>query len=362
MDADERSPGPDPATPTRPDDPPGAKAGRSPARGRRAGPVRWIVSLLLAALIVTALLGLTDVSPRGVLRTLRGVSPGAVLLGLALYMVAYVLRALRFRLLLVAHRPSVGSLFRIVCAHNFLNHVLPFRTGELSYVYLVGRVHGVPLGEGIGTLAISRVMDLMSFAIYYPAAVLVLHLRGFPFPAYVWRFLWAVVPAFFLLAGLLLLLSTKGEGVVGRFRSLADRGPFRRWRWVSKATDKLAETVGSFEQLTSRRGVFVACLLLSLGILGVVYLVSRVLLAGMGYPMDIALVVFCSTLAYLGLLLPIHSFGGFGTLEAGWTLGCVMAGFSEEMGVTSGLSFHVLVLSYASLLGLFGLLSVARSR
>ena len=91
------------------------------------------------------------------------------------------------------------------------------------------------------------------------------------------------------------------------------------------------------------------------------YLAVYILLAGMGYPMQMLLVIFCSTLASLGQLLPLYSFGGFGTLEAGWTVGCVMAGFSKEMGMASGLSFHIIVLGYVLLMGLYGLARIGKA-
>lgn len=81
----------------------------------------------------------------------------------------------------------------------------------------------------------------------------------------------------------------------------------------------------------------------------------------MGYHMQILLVIFCSTIATIGTLLPFHSFGGFGTLEAGWTAGCLLAGFSKEMGMASGFGFHIIVLGYVSLLGLYGFARIGRA-
>ena len=101
--------------------------------------------------------------------------------------------------------------------------------------------------------------------------------------------------------------------------------------------------------------------LVSLAILGLIYFITYILLAGMGYPMGILLVVFCSTLAALGLLLPLYSFGGFGTLEAGWTIGCIMAGFSKEMGMASGLTFHIIALGYVTVMGLYGLARIGKA-
>ena len=320
----------------------------------------FLVSVLIAVGIVFLLLRLTDVSPSLLLKTLRGVSPVALALGFMLHLFTYLLRSFRFRLLIHSARPSPGSLFQIVTVHNLMNHVLPFRAGELSFVYLVRSLHRVPVAEGLGTLAICRIMDLMAFALFYPVAIILLYHQGFAFPSYVWIVLWAVVPLFFFLAAVLVLLALRGKALVRHLRRFLDRTPVSVSGLVGRTLDKLEEAAYSFEHLGTRK-VYLGAFLLSLGILAVIYLAVYVLLAGMGYPMQILLVVFCSTLATLGFLLPLYSFGGFGTLEAGWTLGCVMAGFSKEMGMASGFSFHIIVLGYVSLMGLYGLARIGKA-
>ncbi len=345
-----------------PDDTPrdveGPADGPSPRRRVTGGGV--LVSVLVAVVIVFLLLRLTDVSPSLLLKTLRGVSPVALALGLVLHMFTYLLRSFRFRLLIHSARPSTGSLFRIVTVHNLMNHILPFRAGELSFVYLARSLHRVPVAEGFGTLVICRIMDLMAFALFYPVAIILLYLRGFAFPSYVWIVLWAVVPLFFVLAAVLVVLALRGQALVRFARRLVGTGTASGRPLAGRVLDKLEEAASSFEHLGTRK-VYVGAFLLSLAILGVIYLVVYILLAGMGYPMQMLLVIFCSTLASLGLLLPLYSFGGFGTLEAGWTVGCVMAGFSKEMGMASGLSFHIIVLGYVSLMGLYGLARIGRA-
>ena len=321
---------------------------------RRFSRKGMIVSVLIALGIVFLLLKLTNVSPSFILDTLRGTSPLALVFAFVLHMGTYLLRAIRFRLLIHSARPSLGSLFDIVTVHNLMNHVLPFRTGELSYFYLIRSLHSVPISEGVGTLVICRIMDLMAFALYYPFAIIFLYLQGFSFPSYVWPVLWTVVPAFFLLAALLVVLAIRGKALVGFLRRLVGRVSGSGSPWADRILEKLEEAAYSFEHLGAKK-VYLGTFLLSLAIIGLIYLGIYVLLIGMGYPMGMPLVVFCSTLASVGQLLPLYSFGGFGTLEAGWTVGCLMAGFSKEMGMASGLSFHIIALGYVSLMGLYGL-------
>ena len=328
---------------------------------RRFSPLRLLVSLLVSAAIVFVLLRLTHVSPGQILGTLKRTSPAAILIGLFLHLATYGLRCLRFRLLVHSKKVALSRLFDIVMVHNVMNHILPLRAGELTYVYLIRQREGVPLAEGLGTLVISRFLDLIAFTVYYPLAVLLLQLQGFSFPPYIRQVLWIVAALFLLLTALLLAISLKGRVLLDGLRRFLLRGILCRSRLVNLLFDKLEEVSLSFEHLGAWK-VYLGGLALSLGILGLVYLIGYVLLAGMGYPMPFPLVIFCSTLANLCFVLPLYSFGGFGTLEAGWTVGCLMAGFSKEMGMASGFTFHILVLLYVSLIGFVGMLRIGAPR
>jgi len=333
----------------------------SELRPARLSLLRLFVSLLVAAAIVWALLQLTDVSISQVFDTLRRTSPAAALLGLGLHMVTYGLRSLRLRFLLHSKRIPVRRLFEFTTVHYLFNHLLPLRAGEFTLVYLLRQREGVPVAEGLGILVIARVLDLIAFTLFYPAAILALDASGFPFPAYIREILWIVAGLFLALTALLVAVSFRGRALIERMRRLLLRGILRRSRFLAALFRKLDEVGRTFEHLRSWP-VILGSFILSLGILGLVYLIGYVLLAGMGYPMAFPLVILCSTLANLGFILPLYSFGGFGTLEAGWTVGCLMAGFSKEMGMASGFSFHVLVLCYVSVMGVYGLFRVGAVR
>jgi len=331
--------------------------GPPPDKGKGVLVKRMLLSMVVALAIIVVLFKITEVSPSLVAKTLRGVSPGWALLCWLGYMFTYVLRGIRFRMLIHSHRVSLRSMFDIVCVHNLLNQMLPMRAGELSYVYLARYRENVPVGEGLGTLIIARVMDLIAFMLVYPIAILVLYLQGFHFPSYIWKILLAAVPVFFMLALLLFLLSFRGRKMLDLFRRVVLKMPFVPSRLVCRVLEKLEESVSSFEQLGSRR-LILNTLVISLAIYGVLCVAGYFLLLGLGYYMSIPLVIFCSTLAYLSNILPIHGFCGFGTHEAGWTIGCMMAGFSKEMGMASGFSFHIIILGFATVAGLYGIFRV----
>ena len=51
-----------------------------------------------------------------------------------------------------------------------------------------------------------------------------------------------------------------------------------------------------------------------------------------------------STGSVLTNVLPINSFGSFGTLEAGWTGGFMLVGMGKQDAIFTGFGFHVICL------------------
>ena len=81
------------------------------------------------------------------------------------------LRAWRFHIMTSA-RPALPetALVRITFQLNFLNFVLPFRLGELSYPVLMRRAYGQPLLSAAGVLMLARLFDLCTVGAILAAA------------------------------------------------------------------------------------------------------------------------------------------------------------------------------------------------
>ncbi|MCX6707356.1 MAG: lysylphosphatidylglycerol synthase transmembrane domain-containing protein, partial [Candidatus Woesearchaeota archaeon] len=126
------------------------------------------INLALAAMITIALLYflISNVSVSSIIMTLSRMSWMIILAGFLLYIASYFFRALRFWLLLDRRIP-LKRLFSITAVHNLVNSILPARTGELSYVYLVKNTKKAKATEGIATLVVARVFDFLSVAMIF---------------------------------------------------------------------------------------------------------------------------------------------------------------------------------------------------
>ncbi len=119
------------------------------------------LSVVLLLTVVCTVAALWGMAPSRLIMELRGLSPLAVLGVLLLYTGNFVLRAVRFRLLVPTPVPwmAMGSVVGV----GFLAiTVIPLRLGEFFRPYLLAERHGVPFGAGLAAVVAERILDLMA--------------------------------------------------------------------------------------------------------------------------------------------------------------------------------------------------------
>lgn len=124
--------------------------------------------------------------------TLREVDPGAVwqqvrvanfwLLGasIAVAVLGYLLRAFRWRILLLPVDPTtgLGNRFKALVIGFMANNLLPARVGEFARAYALGRLEPrVTVGAAFGSLVVERVLDGLVLGAFLVGATLT---PGFP--------------------------------------------------------------------------------------------------------------------------------------------------------------------------------------
>lgn len=315
---------------------------------------------ILAILITIILVGIlfTQISLSDVLSTLLSIDPVFILAGFVVYIGIYVLRAWRFHILL-NKEVSVTDLFSIGCVHNMLNNLLPARSGELSYVYLLKSEHDKTTGEGLGTLIIARIFDFIIITIFF---LLLFLFMGNLAPGFM---VLVFLGIFFLgtMVVLLLALLFYGNAILRRFKRFSARLDFKKFQLGSYITKKSEETLSCFE--TYKAGTInkhLSVILLSVGIWIFSYLNFYLIACSMNIDLGYIPVLFASSFAVFSTVLPIQGIGGFGTMEGGWALGFIAVGTPKDIAINTGFGFHLVMLAYTVFLGVFGYLSIFWSR
>ncbi len=315
-------------------------------------PLRLLLSLLIAGVLLAILFSWTDVNLVDVAEAFRQLPTSVYVKAMLVHLGIYVLRAARFRVLLPpSNRPGFFALLAVSSSHNLAAYVLPAKTGEGTLVLYLRNVCGVPAGEGLASLVVSRLLDLATLALLLSVATLWLGTRGTL--AVAWSYpLGGVLGAG---AVALFLLSARSVWLVRTLtwfvRNLRLDGT-RIGRKVTVQADGVAQAFHAAGGAGRLRLAAVLSIPLWMG----VFLFYLVLARGFGLGEDLNAIeaTFASAWAVLANLLPINGFAGAGTQELGWVVGFTTVGVDEAAATTSGLGAHLVQLLNVVLFGFIG--------
>lgn len=131
------------------------------------------LGLLVAALLLFAFSRL--ISLGSVLKRLEHMNVWLALLCGVVFLGAYVVRSMRWRLFVQPYKLSVRDAILIYQVSIFVNWILPVRGGEIVKAFLARNRSGIPIGEALSTVAMDKLMDLL------PSLVLLSVLPFMPF-------------------------------------------------------------------------------------------------------------------------------------------------------------------------------------
>jgi len=309
---------------------------------------RFLFPILITFVILFVLL--KQISLEDLLALLKGIHPLWVALGSAAYVLATLLRALRFRWLIHSKNISLDELLRISIFYHLSLMVLPSKLGELSYPYLLNRIGGISMTEGLASLIAARVYDFF--------IVLVIFL----FSSLAFQNLFKVGLLFILLLTLLLILVillvffymnnvlTLISGIWRKIFKMIRKEDSRPSLWVQKKIHEMSEDFYAIRAKKTYLVVSVTSLLSWF----MIFLTFQSFLLGFGVHISFLKMVFGSTVAVIANALPIGGIGNWGTLEIGWAAGFLMTGLPKEQAIATGFGVHILIFIICVLLGLLG--------
>ncbi len=316
----------------------------------RIRPYTKYIALFLTIILVALLL--TQVSSDTIISIISHINPVYLLAGFMLYASSYFFRAWRFHILL-NREVSIKDLFNIVCVHNATNNLLPARTGELSYIYLLKKINNKTVGEGIATLVVSRIFDFIALIILFFFAIVLIT----DIPKIIMDALWIIAFFGIFLLIVLVILLTRGKKFVIQIQKTAERLHCEHNPGVHFFIRKGFETIESLDRIQIKESIS-ALMISSLLIWGVNYFVVYLLMMGMNFQLSIFIVILGGTFILLTTVLPIQGVAGFGTTETIWTLVFVPLGLSMDQAIVSGFCYHIVIILYFTILGIYGWITV----
>ncbi len=271
------------------------------------------------------------------------------------------IRTWRYRIVLqsMGQTTGWGRLFLVVLVRGICVDILPARTGELAYIYMLRTRLGVELGAATASFALVFLFDILALA---PLLLVAILLVGAGAGGEISIGMVAAVAVGLLVLSALFiwnlpLLLRVGFGISRRVLSKGTR--FRRW------CSRLLASMHRQVHQAQRQGVYVQVFMQSLAVRFLKYAGFYALLLAMVLPQGYAMTQWPFHKVFLGLVsaemaasLPVSGIMGFGAYQGAWTLVFTLLGFPVAMAQITSISHHLLTQVYGYLLGLSSLLAL----
>lgn len=322
---------------------------------------RVILSLFLAALLLVPLFAWGGLDARDFERTWGRLTLATYFSALGLHVAMYVLRTLRFRILLPSsERPPFAPFLAVVAAYTMAAFVLPAKIGEASFVLYANQVCGVSASSGIAALVVSRLLDLATLAGGFAIACFVLQVTH-AYPGIAW--FGAAGAGLLIVSAACFVLSARSDLVLHLAAALVRLLGIGRTR-IGRSLIGSSAHVAAALRVAGGGPRLVAAALISVPVWASIFLFCAVLARGLGLPQDVTLAAatFGASLAILTAQIPISAFASFGTLEAGWVLGFGVLGVPKDVAVATGLGLHLVQLFNVVVIGLIGHLAMGAAK
>jgi uncharacterized protein (TIRG00374 family) len=191
------------------------------------------VGIVISALCLIAIFLIID--PGEIWRALQNAQPGYLLLGVAGILGFMLVRAVRWRFMLGNVVP-LGKVFHIQNIGYMLTFLLPFRLGDVARAIIIGNVPPVTLPQGISTMLVERLLDLLLVLTILPFT-----LRAVPaLPEQVSNAVIALSVVGLAAMVILVIAANQRERARMLTRAILNRLPmFDTERWVKRVDDLL---------------------------------------------------------------------------------------------------------------------------
>jgi uncharacterized protein (TIRG00374 family) len=133
--------------------------------------VKLVTRLSISLILTVAFLALfaRSFDLGAAVRSLGAASPALIMLGVLTNLAGYVFRVYRWRVLLTPIRPGIGyyGLTSATFIGSMVSFLIPFRIGEVVRPVLLARRERLNAGAAIATIAIERVLDLLTILLLF---------------------------------------------------------------------------------------------------------------------------------------------------------------------------------------------------
>ncbi|MEE8324391.1 MAG: lysylphosphatidylglycerol synthase transmembrane domain-containing protein [Candidatus Humimicrobiaceae bacterium] len=282
---------------------------------------------------------------------------------LAVMLLSNLFRAYRKKILVGSDRIGMGDMFLVAMIRNAFNMVLPARTGELSYIYVLTRRFRFPLEIGVSTLMIVLIFDLVIVFSLILISIIIVGINAYAISSVTVIAIAVVLLAISLL--ILFYLSNIIDLVLIAYRKLLTRFRVSEEKLIFRIYKKLLDINVNLRLIKAKKiywKVYLSSIATRVLKFTGYYLVIHAILSPMGYTfgdLNFWVILLATVAAEISAVLPTHALAGFGTYEGAFALAFIVLGFTQEISIIVGFSYHLVVLLFTVLLGIIAMIIIS---
>jgi glycosyltransferase 2 family protein len=283
-----------------------------------------------------------------------------LVIGLVIMFIGNIARAYQKKILIGSPRMSMVDLFLVTLVRNAFNMVLPARTGELSYVYVLNRKFKFPVEIGFSTLILILIFDLVIVFSLIVVAIIIVGINKYSISS---TTVILIAVGLLVIVMVILFYLSKIIGLLLRFFNfILSRYKIGRNKMVQYIYKKLIDINTNIELIQKRKiywKVYLSALVIRVLKFVAYYFIIYAILKPEGYGFkDISFwVIFLGTVvAEISAVLPTHALAGFGTYEAAFVGAFILLGFGLKISGIIAFNYHLIILLFSVILGLIAII------
>lgn len=287
----------------------------------------------------------------------------SLIAGLLVMMASNYFRSYRKTILVGSDRIGMGDMFLVALIRNAFNMVLPARTGEISYIYILTRRFRFPLEIGVSTLMVVLIFDLVIVFSLIIISIIIVGINTYAISSVSVIIIAAVL--FILSLLILFYLSTILGFFLIFYEKILKKYKVSDERIIYRIYNKLID-INENIKIIRKRGIYWKVYLSSIAIrllkFTAYYLIIYAIMRPMGYDfanLSYWVILLATAAAEISAVLPTHALAGYGTYEGAFAFAFVILGFSEGISIVTGFGFHTIVLLFTVALGIISMIIIS---
>ncbi len=267
---------------------------------------------------------------------------GAALL---VYSFAFVIRSLRWRVLLMPLRKfPAARLFHYLILGFFMNNILPLRLGELVRAHVTGQKLSLSRSSTLATVVVERLFDGLAYVTLFLVTMIFL-----PFPGWVRS---SFIAGSIIFAGGLFVMFLAARNVE-RAQALFDRVPLPK-RWAPRIKGILLNFLNGLQVCTRARDLLTV-FAFSLAVWTVEASVFSILSLSFGMNLSLFQSLLVMLIIGIGAILPTAP-GYVGTVEFLGLSSLTFLGFERDRAFAFIITLHLVQLAAVFFWGIRGMM------